>query len=326
MELAQRGNTDERRSRAEAAVWMVRLYGDGRTPEFERALREWLAAHPQNARHFDEITQVWDLGGQITGRGLPRMRASPATRPGIRWIWAVAASLALAAIAGGLGYRAWDETHFATGRGEQRLVRLQDGSRVTLNSSTRLQVILSRSLRHVRLERGEALFEVAQDAARPFIVSAGSHEITALGTSFVVRYEADRTAVTLVEGKVQVSDDEGFLSDTTRVPRHEAAVLRPGERMTFTTQTPPRLDAPRIEAVTAWRRGEVLLDYTPLSDAVVEMNRYDTRQLVIDDPALASLSVSGVYRGGDSIGFARGVADLHGLTIREEGSRIHLSR
>lgn len=322
----------DRKASAEAAAWMVRLYSEDRNPELERGLRAWLTLHPRNSRHFEEMSEVWELGGQTSSQGLPRIRTPESVRTRSTWHWAVAAAALLVVVAGGLvlGYPGWGAPTYATGRGEQRIVRLQDGSRIILNSGTRLQVDFAEASRRVRLERGEALFEVARDPGRPFTVTAGTRQVTALGTSFVVRYEADRTAVTLVEGKVRVTDEGKngdpavLVSRAAPVPR--VAILAPGERLTFARKAPPKLDQPQIDTLTAWRRGEVLLDETPLTEAITEMNRYDDRQLVIDDPELGSLKISGVYRSGDSEGFARAVAELHGFSIEEDSERIHLKR
>ena len=103
-------------------------------------------------------------------------------------------------------------------------------------------------------------------------------------------------------------------------------MLSPGQRLTFAGGATPRLDEPRIEAVTAWRRGEVVLDGMMLADAVAEMNRYDKRMLVIDDPGVAALRVSGIYHAGDSEGFAETVARLYGLHVVHQGDRIHLTK
>jgi transmembrane sensor len=328
-----RDRSADRKASAEAAAWMVRLYGEHRNPGLEQGLREWLTQHPRNARHFEEMTEVWELGGQTSPQGLPRVRSPDAARPRPAWQWAVAAAVSALVIGAAwlsAGYAGWIAPTYTTGHGEQRMVRLQDGSRIILNSSTRLQVDFTDKSRSVRLALGEALFEVAQDAARPFTVTAGTRQVTALGTSFVVRHEADRTAVTLVEGKVRVTDDgRGAQSEvlvSRGVPASKAAILSPGERLTFGIAEPPKLDQPRIDTLTAWRRGEVLLNETPLTEAIAEMNRYDDRQLVIDDPELGSLQISGVYRSGDSEGFARAVAELHGFSIVEDSERIHLER
>lgn len=232
------------------------------------------------------------------------------------------------------GVGAWGLNHFwlnpsyATRIGEQRLVRLEDGSRITLNSNTLIRVDCCDIERRVRLERGEAYFEVARDAARPFIVVAGDHQVTALGTAFVVRHDGTRTAVTLVEGKVAVSARSPE-ETTTATKSHDSpreSVLLPGQRLTFSGGAAPRLDEPRLEAVTAWRRGEVMLDRTTLADAVAEMNRYDERMLVIDDPGVAALRISGIYHAGDSEEFAETVARLYGLYVVRQRGRIHLAQ
>lgn len=331
-----------RAARAEAAVWIVRLHGEERTPELEAGLREWLGARPENARQFEHITDVWDIGGTVTADGLPRMhswRPVNSPRP-----WAIAATvLMVCALSAFAAYHGWSDPDYTTRHGEQRLVRLDDGSRVAMNSDTRLSVALTARERRVRLERGEAYFEVARNPALPFIVVAGDSQVTALGTAFVVRYEPTRVAVTLVEGKVAVKSLGSKQQGKQLMRQQQRAanlptepndapssareiILAPGERLVLASRTQPQLDSPRLDAVTAWRRGEVLLEGTALPDAIAEMNRYDERQLVIDDAALAAVRVSGVYRTGDSPGFARAVAELHGLQIIERAGRIHLQR
>jgi transmembrane sensor len=200
---------------------------------------------------------------------------------------------------------------YTTGIGEQRIVRLDDGTRLSLNSGTRVRIVYTDAERRVALERGEAYFEVARHPERPFIVTAGSHEVIALGTVFMVRYDTAQMAVTLLEGKVAVSDKKDF-------------ILSPGERVTLTENGSSKLDEPRMEAVTAWRRGEVMLDKTALAEAVAELNRYDQTQLIIDDPKIAALPISGIYQAGDSSGFARTIAKLYDLEIVESAQTVHL--
>jgi transmembrane sensor len=166
------------------------------------------------------------------------------------------------------------------------------------------------------LDQGEAFFEVTPDATRPFVVTVGESRVTAMGTSFAVRYEPDSTAVTLVEGKVSVADDAAK-SDFT---------LLPGQRLTLAKAHVPRMDAPRLEAVTAWRRGEVILNDTPLVEAVAEMNRYNKKSIVLESPEIAMLDVSGLYHTGDSEGFARSIAVMHGLQLTERDRKIYLHR
>ena len=335
-------------ARAEAAAWIVRLHGPHRSADVEAGFREWLAADPENGRQFERVTEAWDAGSTLPVAGLPRVHRWRAARPSRSWALAAMILLVFGIAAWGVN-DFWLNPSYATGIGEQRLVRLDDGSRMALNSDTRIRVTCCEPERRVRLERGEAYFEVARDPAHPFIVVAGEHLVTALGTAFVVRHDPSRTAVTLVEGKVAVTGAE----DRTKRPvsdresggvRQEpsssrnaqqgaspatdisAIVLSPGQRLTFTGGATPRLDQPRIEAVTAWRRGEVVLDRMMLADAVAELNRYDKRMLIIDDPGVAALRISGIYHAGDSQGFAESVARLYGLHVLHEGDRIHLTK
>ena len=313
--------SSQRMARAEAAAWIVRLHGPHRSAELEAGFRKWLAADPENGRQFERVTEAWDAGSTLPVAGLPRVHHPRAARPSRSWALAAMILLVFGIAAWGVN-DFWLNPSYGTGIGEQRLVRLDDGSRMAMNSDTRIRVTCCEFERRVRLERGEAYFEVARDPARPFIVVAGEHQVTALGTAFVVRHDASRTAVTLVEGKVGIRQQQGA-SPAAEIP---VIVLSPGQRLTFTGGATPQLDQPRIEAVTAWRRGEVVLDRMMLADAVAELNRYDKRMLIIDDPDVAALRISGIYHAGDSQGFAETVARLYGLHVSHEGDRIHLRK
>lgn len=304
---------------AEAAAWITRLHGSNRSTEVEAGFREWLAADAGHAAAFESMTEIWDTVPAVPAGQLPRVvvwERAPASRS---WVPA-AAVLAICAVAAfALSYMPRDPS-YATDIGEQRIVNLDDGSRVSLNSETRMAIHFADRERRIVLEEGEAYFEVAQDARRPFVVVAGTHRVTALGTSFVVRYEADQTAVMLVDGKVSVTTPQASAADI------EPVVLTAGQRLTLAKGTIPTLDRPRVDAVAAWRRGELIFDSTLLADAVAEMNRYDKTPLVVDDPTVAALPVSGIYRTGDSPGFARIIAQMYGIRLVQEGGRIHLRR
>jgi transmembrane sensor len=300
---------------AEASAWIVRLHGPHRTPELEAGFRAWLAASPENARQFERVTEVWDAGA-VPVPGVPRV-AHDLDRTQPRQ-WLLAAALALVVIGAGTwgANTFWLNPRYTTGIGEQRILRLSDGSRVTLNSSSGVTVSYRRHERDISLDHGEAFFEVAKDSSRPFRVRAGQQQIDALGTSFDVRRDSQQVTVTLVDGAVAVSGLEQSMPSAT---------LSKGQRLTVSNvRLALKLDQPRIEAVTAWRRGEVMLDGTPLADAIAEMNRYDQHPLVIDDPAIAAVRISGVYHAGDSELFAAMVARLYGFGVQDRDGGIHL--
>jgi transmembrane sensor len=296
----------------------------------EHAFREWLSADPENGRQFERVTETWEQGATIPVAGIPRLAGRPPPSRRRMLITAMAAG-----VCGLLGlgiWFAWSDPTYATAAGEQRVVRLDDGTRVSLNSGTRVDIDYTKTQRRIQLIRGEAYFEVAHNPARPFVVAAGGTRVTALGTTFVVRYDTDKIAVTLVEGKVVVapaaSDELPVVPSKNGGPTQSHArkdlVLTPGERVTLARNTPALVDEPRVEAVTAWRRGEVMLDKMQLSDAIAEMNRYDSQTLVIEDPRVAALRVSGIYHAGDSASFARTVAKLYGLHVEERPGQIVL--
>jgi transmembrane sensor len=311
----------------EAAVWITRLNGPDRSPQRDREFQAWQARSPAHRLAYERVSAVWGAVPQVTVS-----QAYAARRP--RWVasLAVAAGLALCAVA----LQLW-RTHgvYSTDLGDQRVVTLDDGSRVSLNTQSRVRVDMNSRQRTLAVEQGEALFEVAKDAQRPFVVQAAGSEVVAHGTVFAVRLIADRADgeeldVTLIEGKVTVQ-----AVAENRVEALAPAspyALEPGERMRLAkapgadARVTQRVDRPRIEGVTAWRRNEVVFDNTPLLDAVAEMNRYDrTPVVVVGEGPAAGLRVSGSFRTGDTASFARAVAVLHGLVVHERDGRLEIS-
>jgi transmembrane sensor len=347
----------DRTMRAEASAWIAKLHGPERSPELEEDFRAWLNARPEHARAFEHITEIWDALGNVNVGGLPRLatddRFDPrssheyeAPRTPARVLIAFAATILIAAA----GTSIWlyvTRGLYTTDIGEQRIVSLDDGSRLYLNSDTRLNVDLEQHTRRIQLERGEAYFEVAKDPTRPFTVAAGDRIVTALGTSFVVRYDMERTAVTLVEGKVTVAPAAGSdaperhptpqtTEPSTRAsvsgeihataPLPRAVTLAPGQRITFEQSGTAEIDTPHPETTAAWRRGEVILDETPLASAVEEMNRYQRQRLTLDESSIGELPISGIYRTGNNQDFAQAIATVYGLEVRTDDNEIHLGK
>lgn len=319
--------------RAEASAWIAKLHGPERSPELEEDFRAWLNADPEHANAFEHITEIWDSLASVSVGGLPRLAPTfpTATTGGPfarnrRALLAVAATLLLAA-AGIATWRSMTRPLYSTQIGEQRIVRLDDGSRLHLNSDTQVDVDLEDNSRRIRLQRGEVYVEVARDPSRPFTVGVGDRTVTALGTSFVVRYETARTAVTLVEGRITVSPVALSSEGTQATPRSpETVALSPGQRITFERTGTAAIDTPRPESTAAWRRGEVVLDETALESAIEEMNRYQRQRLVLDEPAIGKLPISGIYRTGNNQDFARAIAAVYDLEVTNSQNEIHLRK
>lgn len=306
-----RPDGDRSRIDAEAAAWLARLKGPHRTAETEAALQDWLRVDAAHADAFERATELWDLlpGLAASERHESSHRATRRYAP-----YAIAASLLTMIGAGAMYQYLGQGSVLETRIGEQRTATLDDGSRVSLNTDSHVTVRFARAERTISLDQGEAQFDVAHDAARPFVVHAGDETIRALGTNFVVRRDGDEVRVTLLRGKVEVrrdGDNSGLL-----------AVLRPGERLSASPGGTPVLDRPAVEAVTAWRRGEILFDGTPLGQAIAEVNRYGRVRLIVEDPRVAALPVSGVFTTDDVAEFADAIAQLHGLRVRRRADNL----
>lgn len=347
----ERGRADEgpkpeapmvtREIAAEAAVWIARLHGPDRSIDMERECLAWQACSAVHRLAFERGTDLWmEVAGvnrSAVARAALDHRPDIAARGGRFKAWSLAAALTTMLLAGMMVFEPWrGGSSYDTGVGEQRIVMLQDGTRMSLNTSTQVRVALGASRRTVEVIRGEALFEVAKDASRPFLVRAAGSEVQATGTAFVVRYmpalvgSRDAVDITLIEGRVVVRGAAVGMPVDGLTPGVDMA---PGERLRFVggargqvgVELRPLVDRPRVDQVLAWKRGEAIFDNASLADAVGEMNRYSATQIRLAEAAtLGGLRISGVFKTGDNVSFARAVAALHGLEVRESADRLEL--
>jgi transmembrane sensor len=208
---------------------------------------------------------------------------------------------------------------FATEIGEQRLVRLDDGTRVHLNTATQLTVYLSDDRRRVALTQGQAFFDVAPDRTRPFLVETGNAEVEAVGTRFDVRLNSGATEVILVEGKVDVeAHGDAQNKAEQRLVAGQRIIARAGRLSPIS-----RADT---AILTAWTEGRLQFANTPLAEAVAEVNRYTETPLVLAAPAFADDRVNGGFAVGDTDAFVRAVTALYPLrAVKQPGGGIRLT-
>jgi transmembrane sensor len=330
---------------AEASVWIARLHGPDRDARMERECLEWQGRSAAHRLAFERCTETWmdvsriSLRDAFAAMDSVRSSAKPADRAGHRFHRRLAIACGALLVVGVAGLQWWRMSGvYSTGVGEQQAVVLRDGTRLSLNTDSRVRVRMDSSRRRVEVESGEALFDVAKDPQRPFVVRAAGSEVVAHGTVFTVRLEpgharaGDKVSVTLVEGQVTVQSVAKRPAE--EVPAWSVA-MKPGDRLRRTGPTEGGSDAastvevdrPRIETVTAWKRDEAVFDDINLADAVRELNRYNRTPIVlVGDASLGGLRVSGVYRTGDTAGFARDVAALHGLVVHEREGRLELEK
>ena len=296
----------------------------------DRACLGWQARSAAHRLAFERCTDTWQdvqgltLSGYAAAVGAVPQSSSPTRRVAL-------ASVSLASVAL-VTWRPWmPDDIYETGVGEQRAVVLPDGTRLTLNTATHVRVTLTKAKRAVHVNSGEALFEVAKDATRPFFVHVADASVVATGTAFLVRatpqVRDEAFGVTLIEGQVIVRR----AGSAAHSRLGDELVMAPGERLRVSAGVDARdvprssVDRPKIEHLTAWKRGEVVLDDVALADAVAEMNRYSNLPVgIVGGESTGALRVSGVMRAGDSEAFARAVASLHGLSVRMTPGRIEL--
>ena len=314
-----------RRTNEEAARWVVRLDAGALSEEEQREFDAWLEAAPHHRGALIRARAAWvdlDRIGALAG-------GSTTTEPTAvtdRRRWLLAAGIAGLAILG----TSWLALHidrdvYESGIGEIRRVTLADGSSMLLNTASKAVVLFDDATREIRLERGEALFHVRKDAARPFIVRTVNLTIRAVGTAFAVRVDEAQVDVTVTEGVVEIARARERGRETR--PVEEPKRLVANQRAVVKTAEPVAIELvePSIaQRRLAWRDGMVAFDGEPLGEAVAEVNRHSRRQIIIDDAALAARPVVGIFRASDVEAFSEAAATALGVRAVDEGDVIRL--
>jgi transmembrane sensor len=283
--------TDQPDAHDAATAWWVRRDAGPLARGEERAFAAWLAADAANAAAFDEIVA---LLGEVRA-----LRPRAAARAPRRRRRAFAATLLAASLA---GVAAFDQlalilrADMRTGVGETRMIRLDDGSRVTLAGRSAIAVDYREQRRGITLLEGEAFFEAAPDAARPFVVTAAGASVTALGTAFDIALDSAGTRVSVAEHAVTV--DSGG----------RAVRVDEGRQSVFAEGAPAGAPHPVETAdITAWRRGRLIFVDRPLGEVVDILARYHRGYILVASDALRRLRVTGVFDAKDPIGALRAI-------------------
>ncbi|HEX6865917.1 MAG TPA: FecR family protein [Caulobacteraceae bacterium] len=321
-----------------ATQWVARRRLGLMSAAEETAFDAW-RADPDNAAALAEIEGLVEGVGDIAAMAEVRamreaaLAVAPPRRPPLRAWGAIAASLVALVLAGvwaanlpaaptpSAPVPAVAAQRYVTGVGEQRTVKLADGSRVALNTASVVEVAYSEGRRDVRLLQGQALFDVAHNAARPFVVTAGDRVVTALGTRFDVRVDAGAVKVVLVEGRVKVEPLRPAGLERI-VPVLGRATLDAGEELTADDADGIDVAVADTDRATSWRRGQVIFRDDTVAAAVAEMNRYSDTQLVIADPRIASLKISGVFGVTREQNFLAALTSYYPIEAVERSPRV----
>jgi transmembrane sensor len=314
------GAEDTPRDPYEVAAYWHGVFDEGEpdAAQLER-FEIWLAADPVHPAAHAAVERAWAsmASAGIDERILAMRRAALAAPrdPWAGWIrpTAIAASVIVVAglVAGVLlQHSPWstnpNAAEFTTQVGERSSITLPDGSTVTLDTDSRIKVAFDSQVRRVRLLAGQAWFEVAKNQPRAFVVEASDRKVTAHGTAFDVRlYDHDRVQVTLIEGRVSVEALNPSGAGPNTPVDHED--LLPGDQLVATGTRPATKRKTDVNKATSWREGQIIFDDDTLAEAVAEVNRYSAKKIVLADPRLASLRMSGVFIAGHSDSFVETV-------------------
>ncbi|NQE62722.1 FecR domain-containing protein [Caulobacter sp. RHG1] len=310
-----------------AARWLAREDLD-QAPQREQ-FAAWLDESQAHRDAWAQAQQMWqvfdDAADSDMIAALTRAARQAGPEPMARSLWPglIAASIVLALVSvalftgvqrGWLGrsaqpvsvalqdppsLAAFGQADYVAGKGQKSIVDLPDGTRVTLDADSALDVAFSGRRRDVRLQKGRAFFDVSHDRTRPFAVQAGSSVITALGTQFDVQLTPRALRVVLAEGSVSVADRAA-----------PPIKLAPGQAFSVQTGSAGKVSPADLGEALSWRQGVVEFRDQPLSEAVGLLNRHTRAQIVIKDPKVAALRITGVFRTGDIKRFGRSVSEV----------------
>lgn len=314
-----------------AAAWIIAREDGDWTDAQQAEFEAWLAEADGNKAAYWRLKQSWKEadrigalrdGGGETGRHFHRSEAR-------RW-WlpaAIAASI-LAMVGAGMMVsrpavvksRPIATIAYDTPVGGRRLVGLADGSKVQLNTASLMRTSISEERREVWLDRGEAYFEVAHLAGRPFMVHAGNRQITVLGTKFSVRRDGDKVTVSVLEGRVRVEENEAARGVPPAIISGGEVALARGDATLVTTRSQER-----VEGALAWRSGMLSFEQTSLSDVAAEFNRYNAARMIVTDEAVGSIRIGGVFPASKPHAFVSLLHEAYGIKVEETAGTIKIS-
>lgn len=319
-----------------AAAWDARLRGAKATFRDRQAFHAWLEEDPAHQAAHDRLQATLaalrahaELPELSALRDEARNSANEAWRRRVAAVFsgAVAAALLLVIVifaqsepGAEIAALLQGDTIYATSPNERTRVTLADGSVVTLDSGTRLSARLGTSRRNITLLAGRALFQVAKDPRRPFVVKAGDRTITALGTVFDVRLASGELRVTLAEGSVAVRPVHPSRGSTQQI-------LKPRQQLVeIAGNALPELRTVDTDKALSWAGGQVFFEDEPLASAIDEMNQYSQLKIAVD-PAVADLRINGMFRTSNQAGFLEALQVALPVEVRREpGGRIFISR
>jgi|SRR5579862_2765966 len=304
-----------------AAHWLLKIQSDDVQPEEFDSWLAWYEADPLNRAAFEDVQRAFDDTRNLPPADRTRIAHNLMARPPrFRWLrWfsplpfvAGAGAVVIVAVSVWLmspPQQSEITAAYQTPLATHKVQRLPDGSELRLGARSSVSLNFSAKDRYVVLESGEALFKVAKDVSRPFVVQAGSITVRAVGTQFNVRRAGDSTTVAVSEGVVEIEREQAPGTEVRLEVGHLAAVSNANEEPTVKTIN--------VAAVSAWQNGRLEFFNEPLPQVVATVNRYSSREIVVTDPALANLRITGSIDGRNISEWLRALPEIFPVKVDE---------
>lgn len=298
----------------EASIWLVRLDNGNLSEQSRKELKAWLSADKRHEVALKAMADIWNdmdevlimINGDNSSKNVSILPIlAPIFKPLL-----LAASISFLTLSLWLAIPAnVQKNSYATLIGQQMDATFDDGSVIHLNTNSQIESEFSDEKRIIKLVKGEVLFEVAHDPNRPFIVYAGDRLVQAIGTKFVVHLKSENVQVTVTDGKVKMSKValNTTLSDIKELNsatiQADDVFIAKGEKVIAENNQAPKLthiEAENIKRDLSWLDGKLIFDNEKLVDVIDEINRYVDIEMVLKDPSLHDLRMSGRFDLGDS--------------------------
>lgn len=290
----------------------------------QAALDAWLEESWANRVAYYRLEAAWRRTDRLAAlrKPFPATQARTRTEKIVPFVIRAAAACALVGFVGwALTYKAAPQGKtYSTSIGGRETVMLADGSQIELNTDTSIRVLDRDGKRQVWLDKGEAFFQIIHDRAHPFVVWTAGRQVTDLGTKFDVRQDASRLEVAVMEGRVSVGG-------TPSAPSQPLLLIQ-GDVLVATAEAMSVIKKPtlKISKELGWRRGMLVFDDVPLSQAISEFNRYGTRKLVAADDATARIPVSATFPTNGVDDFVQLARSVLGLHVEQHNGETVISR
>jgi transmembrane sensor len=327
----------QRQIEAEACAWIAQLDGGEPTQEDLDAFREWINRSPHHREEIKRLSTVWSDLNILTELAVPLKRPNRTFGRIFMLRSAAFAAMAVVGIAVTVYFlrpllpinTAAESLFYSTNIGEQKPITLADGSKVLLNTNSRIQVSYGTEWREVHLLQGEAYFEVEHNRDRPFLVYAGSNIVRAVGTAFTVHIKKQDVEVIVTVGAVELSSvaNMGGSASAGSLAKPQVtklATIKAGQSATFNDEV-ESIEAIRVPEVTrklSWREGVLSFSGEPLEQVVDEVSRYTPITIVISDPAIRNIAIGGYFKAGETDAMFEALETSFGVRVNRVNDKL----